>query len=701
LLVWCLASISCGRTPQTAAESARERLIAEILKRTDRRDAGHDGFFERQLQSEHAEIREWAAVALARIGDPRSLPLLYQMLRTGDAVLRAASAFAIGEIEDCETRLAEGRAPDGRALKELHRLMSDPSLPVRMRCLEALGKIGGPAQAHEIAEAIGTFNYDGSPLHRDFLDLGITALTRLKVPQTHRVLHRLAASDDPEIQWRAANAALRLHDTSACRVFAGLLASGSADVRSHAARGLGICTNEAAAPRLLEPLIGANHPLNVRASAVQALGTLGARGSITAISRELDLTTPDNPHPEQLHFAVQAAAALGAIGSEDAVPALTRLLRFPGPAAQAGAGAMAKCLRSNPERFFSIVNRSLFQSPEGARGWARALGELGGTRAIRELLVMLQLHGESGDDTSGALAIPSILESLSKANASELPGLLDTFFGSGDEVVLRAAAAAYRPDQSAPSPWTPITRAYERMAGARVSETKVAMLNRLEPWIREPEVQATLRQALNDRSRNARLAAARLLRQAGVSGIPDDPEASETTASDITYQIIASARFDRTVAIVETSRGNVEIELFRRDAPMTVANFVSLARSGFYDGLTFMRAVPFFVIQGGDPRNDQEGGPGYEIRCEINFRPFRQGSVGMALAGKDTGGSQFFITLSAQPHLDGGYTCFGQVVGGFQVVERIVAGDVIRKIRIEEDITFLKPIKPVPAAFSF
>src|SRR5262249_35084385 len=94
--------------------------------------------------------------------------------------------------------------------------------------------------------------------------------------------------------------------------------------------------------------------------------------------------------------------------------------------------------------------------------------------------------------------------------------------------------------------------------------------------------------------------------------------------------------------------------------------------------------VPNFVIQGGDPRGDGEGGPGYQIRCEVNPRPYIRGAVGMALSGKDTGGSQFFITHSPQPHLDGGYTVFGQVISGMEVVDRITRGDVIRKVEIFE-----------------
>ena len=115
---------------------------------------------------------------------------------------------------------------------------------------------------------------------------------------------------------------------------------------------------------------------------------------------------------------------------------------------------------------------------------------------------------------------------------------------------------------------------------------------------------------------------------------------------------------------------------------MTVDNFVQLSRKGFYNGLNFMRVVPDFVIQGGDPRRDTNGGPDYQIRDEINLHPYNSGTIGMALSGKDTGGSQFFITHSPQPHLDGGYTVFGQVTSGMDVVNRIGRDDVIERIEI-------------------
>ncbi|MFN7135525.1 MAG: peptidylprolyl isomerase, partial [Myxococcales bacterium] len=112
-------------------------------------------------------------------------------------------------------------------------------------------------------------------------------------------------------------------------------------------------------------------------------------------------------------------------------------------------------------------------------------------------------------------------------------------------------------------------------------------------------------------------------------------------------------------------------------------NFAHLVRRGFYDGLTFHRVVPAFVAQGGDPRGDGTGGPGYTIRCELNPRSYGAGTVGMALSGKDTGGSQFFIAHTPQPHLDGRYTVFGEVVDGLDVALRLVEGDRIERAVLE------------------
>jgi cyclophilin family peptidyl-prolyl cis-trans isomerase len=136
------------------------------------------------------------------------------------------------------------------------------------------------------------------------------------------------------------------------------------------------------------------------------------------------------------------------------------------------------------------------------------------------------------------------------------------------------------------------------------------------------------------------------------------------------------------VARIETDRGVVELTLYALDAPLTVHNFVTLARRGYFDGQRFHRVVPNFVVQGGDPRGDGNGGPGYAIRDEMNRRRYGRGTLGMALSGPNTGGSQFFVTHSPQPHLDGSYTVFGQLLAGGDVLDRIVQGDRIVRITI-------------------
>lgn len=133
---------------------------------------------------------------------------------------------------------------------------------------------------------------------------------------------------------------------------------------------------------------------------------------------------------------------------------------------------------------------------------------------------------------------------------------------------------------------------------------------------------------------------------------------------------------------IHTEVGAIDLEMLVGWAPRTVQSFARLAREGFFDGLTFHRVVRHFVIQGGDPRGDGWGGPGFTLRCENNPVPYTSGTVGMALAGKDTGGSQWFVTHSAQPHLMGRYTVFAKVAKGMEVVDRIIPGDRIERVEI-------------------
>jgi cyclophilin family peptidyl-prolyl cis-trans isomerase/HEAT repeat protein len=685
----------------------RNRLFAQIVMREDARTIGPDDFLKNQLStSPHRDVRRWCATALGRIGDPRALPWLYQAF--GDAVdVRAAAAFAVGEIEDREQLKQEGRSPDPRAVPELMRLIDDLSPEVAMRAVEALGKVGSHPEAVAVANRLENFKYSGAPTQRSYLDLAIMALVRLQDAVALPAIEKLAGEADPEIQWRAANALIRLRDNRTgplFTIFMRMLSSPNSDVRAYAARGLGICADQQAGPvlrRLLppnDPRTGLRTPLPIRACAVQSLGNLKFADAIPDITAALRAEPADKDHPDQLNFAVQAATALGAIGGAQArrqsEEALVRLLAAGGPAGASAIVALARVMKADPDGFFLLARDYDPGDAAAKRAWAQALGELGGDRAVSELRQLLIRASDETPDVSDLLAVPSVITALAQAGAPDLDSVLDLLFSVHDPVVLRAVVQAAKPDPRSPAPWNPFLRASE---AARISgdvETGVAVLDRLAPWAGIAAVQETLRAAIHDRRRNVRIAAIRLLRSSGAGDVPDDPGPVADSATDLACSALAAQRKDHTVALMETTRGNVEIELFPEDAPLTVANFVALANceieaSGtkrhLYDGLSFMRVVPFFVVQGGDPRNDQEGGPGYTIRCEINMRPFERGSVGMALSGKDTGGSQFFITLSPQPHLDGGYTCFGRVISGMQVVDRLTPADSIRRVTIEKE----------------
>ena len=134
--------------------------------------------------------------------------------------------------------------------------------------------------------------------------------------------------------------------------------------------------------------------------------------------------------------------------------------------------------------------------------------------------------------------------------------------------------------------------------------------------------------------------------------------------------------------ILNTSEGEIEIELYPDVAPFTVMNFLKLAEQNYFDATEFHRVIGNFVIQGGDPTSTGFGGPGYSIRGEYSPLPYERGTLGMASAGKDTEGSQFFITHSRQPHLDSKYTIFGKVVNGMDVVDRILIGDTLNDVII-------------------
>ena len=194
-------------------------------------------------------------------------------------------------------------------------------------------------------------------------------------------------------------------------------------------------------------------------------------------------------------------------------------------------------------------------------------------------------------------------------------------------------------------------------------------------------LQAWLDKATGDSDRLVRKAAIEALARIEVDARSKLGEFT-TAINEDNYDEIFRAFKSNPTATIETDRGTIQIELRYDKAPRTVYNFVRLARQGFYDNVVFHRVVPNFVIQTGDPEGTGWGGPGYTIRSQYNDLEYKTGAVGMASSGKDTEGSQFFITHSPQPHLDDRYTLFGYVTAGQDVVDAIRIGDKVKSITI-------------------
>jgi peptidyl-prolyl cis-trans isomerase B (cyclophilin B) len=722
LLLIILAAPSCGRI-DIETERSQHQFFAEALKRESRHFLGSDGFFRTNLLTNpDPEVRSSCALTLGRIGSPRALPWLYEALKQGDAAARAASAFAIGEIEERGYLQEQNLPTDPGANAALIRLLDDPSISVRTRAAEALGKIGSQTESPGILKRLLRFSYDGTPAERAFIGAVLTALVRIDDQSACPVIERLAGIEDPEIQWRALDALARLESKRSRTLFLNSLKSPDFMVRSYAALGAGK-TGDPGVEKFLFPLLpprdkSTNYPIPVftRISALQALTELKSAAAIPAIEAAISADPVDNAHPEQQIFAARAAETIGCIGAAEGEKVLLQLLHTAGPASNNALIGLARIHKNNPERFFQIATTGGFRNPSEVRAWAEAMAELGGPGAVRELNrilleaiertgvwnpLALQSHAvvdlgllnnveelhrmmlpvfEKGT-ASELETISVILSCLARIDAPGIQDMLMPFLDSHDGVVIRAALDAYRPGSGAKSPWTPVVQAFTDFKSSGDTETRVEIIKHLKPWIRETQVQEVLFAALKDPDHSVRLISAGLLRSAAAADITEQPGPSESALTESICYALAASRKNGTIAQVETTRGTIEIDLFREDAPLAVAGFITMADRGDFNGQELRCTFPS-VVAGADAAAPLS--PARVMRREINLHPFERGSVGMVFAGRDFDRGRFFISLVPQPFLEGACTCFGHVVSGMEIADRITPADRITRIRIKE-----------------
>jgi cyclophilin family peptidyl-prolyl cis-trans isomerase/HEAT repeat protein len=385
-----------------------------------------------------------------------------------------------------------------------------------------------------------------------------------------------------------------------------------------------------------------------------------------------------SPKTDQ-NLQLEAVTALAQLRSPDSVELLIDLVSAPWPSARSA--ALRALAATDPETFMSAIS-GLDPDPHWSvrASLAATLGELGRERAQAPLTNMLR--------DADQRVIPSVLDALAKVGATNATAEITARLASDDPVV-RAAAARGLATVKAPNAAALLLEALKRSQGDGLYVARAAALDALtalDPTAARPLLTA----ALSDRDWAMRVRAAEHLRRL-------DPNADVSSMRPAPAPAVAElAALDPFInppyspaAYIDTSKGTIQFELAILDAPRTVANFMSLVRRNYFRGVQLHRVVPDFVVQDGDPRGDGEGGPGYTIRDEINQRPYLRGTVGMALDWPDTGGSQFFITHSPQPHLDGRYTVFGQVVAGMDVVDRLQQWDTIDRIRVWDGVNWI------------
>ncbi len=626
-----LLAAPAARAAGTSAVATPQRTIA--IAEDQRR--WRDGELKSFIWSPTAAVRARAALAIGRLQDSTAVDALIPLLDDVSRDVRREAVFALGQIGSREAR------------PSLQAQLGDADVEVVRLALEALGKIGDKGATGAVVEFL-----DGR-LPRLRGEAAVALWRLADTSAVGRLLPHLA-DIDADVRWRTVYALEKLPMPAIIVPRAlPLLTDPNALVRAHAARTLGRMKSPAATRGLVAAV--ADSDAAVRINAIRAL-----QGIADSASAEILPVLSGALADRDPYVRVTAATALAepfawrSAGTVDAGAAHTALVRGSTDPDAATRGA---CLRARAMRFGEWA---LVEDPspyvrtaqlDGLRGIAQRrpaamtgafapaavlLGELAPARPLLVRMTAAEVAGTvhpAKDPGTPALlaALRAGLEDGNPLYAASCAGALGDW---GDKESVRRLAAAY---------------------AARGKDA-------------EPDARQAIRDAL---------------RQLATRAFADSVErANPAPPLPSVYPPFFEQDPKEKRAIVHTTAGDIEWELLGRDAPQTVRNFVLLARRKYFDGSCYHRVVPDFVIQDGDPTGTGSGGPGWTIRCEYNRLQYDAGMVGMALSGKDTGGSQWFITLSPQPHLNGRYTIFARVTKGLDVARRVTQGTVIRSIEI-------------------
>jgi cyclophilin family peptidyl-prolyl cis-trans isomerase/HEAT repeat protein len=625
---------------------------ARLLELEDRRRF-EAAVLESAAAAPDAPVRARAALALGRIGDERAGPLLEKLLADPSADVRRTAAFAAGIL---------GEPGLSRAL--IPRL-EDPEASVSERAGWALSVLGEPSGGEALIAAVAA----APPDRRAAL---IQPLWRFSTPAAAAAASRFV--EDPDARTRAAAlyALARRPQESSLGTLTAALSDPDADTAALCARALGLLGKPESIGPLSKTIEGSRTPVTI--AAMLGLAAVleknpSAAPHAAAGPRLLALSRDTNPN-----LAVPALSLLRWLAADREV--FRRLWSL----ASGGRGrrqqvALVAAMAGLGQGSRDLVDAAIASADPFLRGTAaEALEYLPAAEADSrrarlasdpELFVRLKL-----------------LEGLRTAEAvGRNRAVVDAALADPNPVVQAGAVSALGLSTD-PSALAAIREAVVRSYPSPAPDVAVEALAAAEARAADPEARAVAEAAY----RHPAVLVSRLARRSLVKRFHADPAAfpwrTYEGKPEEAYARAAASERDAPAVRVETERGSFTIRLAPAHAPMTAANFVALARRGYFDGVRIHRVAPGFVVQDGDPTGTGSGGPGYEIRDELHESPYERGTVGMALAGPDTGGSQWFVTQAPQPHLDGAYTVFGRVVAGMDVVDRIEQGERIVRVSV-------------------
>ena len=724
-----IAFILCFSTPILAQKSETISFgnLVKIVKAED--ELRYDQVLENFMKSKNPSLRKRAALAAGRIGNEDSLPLLEKLLVENNPTVQQMAAFAIGEIESIK-----GAESILKVLADYQR-----SEVVRARAIEAAGKIAAANEKEELSKALGkailgNLEFEvgrrSAPSERVIL-LGLTATLRAKPKDAEKTVVKFLRYSSWRIRADALNTLARLRAKNGNPRAVHLLSRESNPiVRANAARVLGAAKATQYFSRLVR-VATKDVDLRVRVNAIRALSGLGetyAAPPLLERAEKLFIEYKNSKHnnPIEKNELLTIVSALGNILKDSNHKQVMDFLKefrikenylspeievayvrispvdylktgIPRPTngkdtwKEVRSVAAALTLYSDPKQKAAITSDQ--SNPRIIFG--KALKEISSVPNKNELI----------------LAIPSMLNTYASFKPDDLEEILKEFLKHTDFAVRDSAARLLgdikpaTPEQAA-SIYRSLSNAFWVARTDSNVDASLAILGALEKQYENRPKPMTLKvayltpfiSALESPDYLVRRKAVQIYKKFKIDrAIPSDvgvvknwkktaENGSKTRVVRVNYKRALSRKNGKSKAILTTEKGKITIHFFPEEAPLTVENYIKLAKSGYFDGLAIHRVVPNFVMQDGDPRGDGNGGPGWQIRCEINQIPYTRGMVGMALSGKDTGGSQWFVAHSPQPHLDGGYTVFGKVnEKDMKIVDNLVRGDKILSVKIVEE----------------